>query len=105
MGGLLASLVPRSRIVPAVKPEDMSQDPAVVGFFNLYPALLMPWFPWAYHMQTQLALLLADCGCILCLLGAAIACLLIIGQSICASLWAMVIAHILCNIHVQYSCA
>lgn len=31
MGGLLASLVPRSRIVPAVKPEDMSPDPAVVS--------------------------------------------------------------------------
>lgn len=30
MGGLLASLVPRKPLVPAVRPEDMSQDPRVV---------------------------------------------------------------------------
>jgi len=30
LGGLLAAVVPRKRIVPAVRPQDMSQDPAVV---------------------------------------------------------------------------
>ncbi|KAA6420475.1 MAG: alpha beta hydrolase, partial [Trebouxia sp. A1-2] len=30
LGGLFASLVPRARLVPAVKPEDMSPDPKVV---------------------------------------------------------------------------
>lgn len=30
IGGLLATLVPRKRLVPAVKPEDMSPDPKVV---------------------------------------------------------------------------
>ncbi len=30
MGGLLARLVPHARLVPAVRPEDMSQDPEVV---------------------------------------------------------------------------
>ena len=30
MGGLMAALVPKARIVPAVRPEDMSQDPEVV---------------------------------------------------------------------------
>jgi hypothetical protein len=30
MGGLLATLLPHARLVPAVDPKDMSQDPAVV---------------------------------------------------------------------------
>jgi hypothetical protein len=30
VGGLLAALVPAARLVPAVRPEDMSQDPQVV---------------------------------------------------------------------------
>lgn len=30
MGGLLATLMPHARLVPAVDPKDMSQDPAVV---------------------------------------------------------------------------
>ncbi|PNH07227.1 hypothetical protein TSOC_006311 [Tetrabaena socialis] len=31
MGGLMAALVPRARLVPAVRPQDMSQDPQVVA--------------------------------------------------------------------------
>ena len=30
VGSLLAALVPAARMVPAVRPEDMSQDPEVV---------------------------------------------------------------------------
>lgn len=30
VGGVMASLIPRARVVPAVRPEDMSQDPRVV---------------------------------------------------------------------------
>ena len=30
LGSLLAAVMPRARLVPAVKPEDMSPDPAVV---------------------------------------------------------------------------
>ncbi len=30
LGGLFAMVIPRARIVPAVKPEDMSPDPKVV---------------------------------------------------------------------------
>lgn len=33
VGGLLSALVPRAKLVPAVRPEDMSQDPAVVAAY------------------------------------------------------------------------
>ncbi|KAK9825317.1 hypothetical protein WJX74_008874 [Apatococcus lobatus] len=37
VGGLLASLVPRSRIVPAVRPDDMSTDPETVRGYKEDP--------------------------------------------------------------------
>ncbi|GFR39898.1 hypothetical protein Agub_g403 [Astrephomene gubernaculifera] len=37
VGGLLATLVPRARLVPAVRPEDMSQDPRVVADYVADP--------------------------------------------------------------------
>ncbi|KXZ45342.1 hypothetical protein GPECTOR_56g439 [Gonium pectorale] len=37
VGGLLATLVPHARVVPAVRPEDMSQDPKVVAEYVTDP--------------------------------------------------------------------
>ncbi|KAG2493417.1 hypothetical protein HYH03_008542 [Edaphochlamys debaryana] len=37
LGSVLASLIPRARVVPAVRPEDMSQDPAVVADYIADP--------------------------------------------------------------------
>jgi acylglycerol lipase len=36
VGGVMARLIPRARIVPAVRPEDMSQDPRVVQVLTGY---------------------------------------------------------------------
>ena len=38
-GGLLSRLVPRARLVPAVEPEAISRDPAVVGLVLVQPAV------------------------------------------------------------------
>ena len=34
LGNVLATLIPRVRCVPAINPDDMSQDPAVVRLWN-----------------------------------------------------------------------
>jgi hypothetical protein len=34
VGGVLSSLVPRMKVVPAVRPEDLSQDPEVCLLFG-----------------------------------------------------------------------
>ena len=39
IGGLLATIIPRARIVPAVKGEDMSTDPQAVGASGLFVLL------------------------------------------------------------------
>ena len=41
VGDVLAKLFPRAKLVPAIRPEDISQDPAVVGP-SLQRILLLP---------------------------------------------------------------
>ena len=51
VGGLMATLVPHARIVPAVRPEDMSQDPLVVKHY--LEVQITEWYNWLVVIELQ----------------------------------------------------